>query len=83
MRSLTSNPRLRVDCLFVDDALKRTFRNAERRPPALRDSVGDGPRYRSTTRSATLPRRRPSLLHQRATTEQPPRMRAAAGPRRA
>ena len=75
-------PRLRKDWLLIDDALKRTFRNAEiAAPPALRDSGGDPDAAlrlaRQRYRDAAVE------LHQLATTEQPPRMRAAAGPRRA
>ena len=75
--------RLCKDCLFIDDAVKRTFRGAAIAAlQPLRDPTDDPEaalrlarqRYRDAAAE---------LLHQLATTEQPPRMRAAAGPRRA
>ena len=75
--------RLQADCLLIDDAVKRTFRNAAIAAlQPLRDPTDD------TEASLRLARQRyrdaaTELLHQLATTEQPPRMRAAAGPRRA
>ena len=75
--------RLRKDCLFIDDAAKRTFRAAAIAAlQPLRDPTDDPEAAlrlaRQRYRDAAV-----ELLHQLATTEQPPRMRAAADPRRA
>jgi len=80
---VVDSSRLRADCLLIDDAVKRTFRGAAIAAlEPLRNSSGDPDaalqlarqRYRDAASE---------LLLQLLTTEQPPRMRAAAGPRRA